>query len=469
MVKFRAMMKRTTVTFTLLPLWFLLVLLACNLTEQPAPPTLVPRATSTPPATIGYATLAPDEFPREATQVAPVVVQPDASLLTLLQQVDVDRMFETIDSLVGMRTRRVHSFPGSTTEGIDAAATYVVNQFNRIREQAYQNSFSVTTHEFPINWDDTQSTGKNIIGILSGTQVGGGVIVLVAHYDSISYNFDDSSAFAPGANDNASGMAALLEIARIMSQRRHRATVMFIAFSAEEIQRTGSKAFVEDYLTANNIQVSAVLNMDDVGSSTSPEGAVNDDEIRLFSAEPNESGSRQLARALNLMAARLAPQMKVVVQDTVDRPGRYGDHMSFSDAGYPAVRFTEALEDFSRQHSDRDTTDAIRASYLVNATKTVLACMTALADGPPPPQNIGLRAAANNQRTLVWERVPGATGYIVALRRPDSLVFNDYFPTGDISVTWDQFIASRYASLAIASVDDNGIMGPLSMEFAITS
>ncbi|MCC6805639.1 MAG: M20/M25/M40 family metallo-hydrolase [Anaerolineae bacterium] len=463
------MMKRTTTTFTLLPIWFLLVLLACTLTSEPPAPTLVPRATSTPPPTIGYATLAPDEFPREATQVAPVIPQPGASVLSLMNQVDADRLFETIDALVGMRTRRVNSFPGSQTEGIDAAANYVLNQFNRIRETSYQNSFSVATHEFPINWDSTQSTGRNIIGILSGTQVGGGVIVLAAHYDSISYNFDDSSAFAPGANDNASGMAALLEIARIMSQRRHRATVMFIAFSAEEIQRTGSKAFVEDYLTANNIQVSAMINMDDVGSSTSPEGAVNDNEIRIFSAEPNESNSRQLARTLNLIAARLAPDMKVVVQETVDRPGRYGDHMSFSDQDYPAVRFTEALEDFSRQHSDRDTIDGIRASYLVNATKTILACMTALADGPPPPQNIGLRSAASNQRTLAWERVPGAVRYIVALRRPDSLAYNQYFEISEISTTWDGFVASRFASLAIAAIDDSGLIGPLSPEFAITS
>lgn len=192
------------------------------------------------------------------------------------------------------------------------------------------------TQEFPITWNDIRGTGKNIIGILSGTDVGGGVIILGAHYDSISYSFDDSSAFAPGANDDASGMAALLEVARIMSQRPHRATVIFIAFSAEEIQRAGSKAFVEDYLRAEggNFDVTAMLNMDIIGSSTGPDGDVNDDEIRLFSADPNESPSRQLARSLNLIATRLAPNMKIIVQEGVDRAGRYSDHMSFSDAGY---------------------------------------------------------------------------------------------------------------------------------------
>ncbi|MFN8448135.1 MAG: M20/M25/M40 family metallo-hydrolase [Anaerolineae bacterium] len=465
------MIKRTNAIPPLLLLWFMLVLLACNLTEQPAPPTLVPRPTSTPPPTIGYATLAPDEFPSEATQVAPAVVQPDASMLSLLNLVDADRMFETIDSLVGMRTRRVGSFPGSTSEGIDAAANYVLNQFNRIRDQSYQGSFLVQTQEFPITWNDVQSTGRNIIGILSGTDVGGGVIILGAHYDSISYSFDDSSAFAPGANDDASGMAALLEVARIMSQRPHRATVIFIAFSAEEIQRAGSKAFVEGYLSAegSNFDVTAMLNMDIIGSSTGPDGDVNDDEIRLFSADPNASPSRQLARSLNLIAARLAPNMKIIVQDGVDRAGRYSDHMSFSDAGYPSVRFTEALEDVSRQHSDRDTIEDIQAGYLVDATKTILACMTALADGPPPPQNISLRPAANGQRTLVWERVPGAIGYIVALRRPGSLAYNQYFPISDISTTWDKFTSAYYESLSIAAVDASGLIGPLSAEFAIAS
>lgn len=465
------MNKRTTVTFTLLPIWFLIVLLACNLTEQPAPPTVVPRPTSTPPPTIGYATLAPDQFPEEATQVAPVVVQPDASLLNVLNLVDADRLFETIDSLVAMQSRRVNSFPGSTTQGIDAAANYVLNKFNEIRQQSFQNSFSVQTHEFPINWEDTRSTGRNIIGILPGTQVGGGVIILAAHYDSISYNFGNSVSYAPGANDDASGMAALIEIARIMSQRRHRATILFVAFSAEEIQRAGSVAFVEDYLRAagSSFDVTAMLNMDIIGSSTGPDGAVNDTEIRLFSEEPNESHSRQLARALNLIGVRLYPEMKIIVQDSADRPGRYSDHISFNEAGYPAVRFTEVLEDTTRQHSDRDTIDDIQAGYLVNATKTILACMTALASGPPPPGNISLRPADNNQRTLVWERVPDALGYIVALRRPESLIFNDYFPLSDISVTWDGFVASNYISLAIASVDRNGLIGPLSPEYAIGS
>src|SRR5664279_2470398 len=261
------MKRRTAVIFTLLAIWFTLILLACNLAGNSEPPTLVPRASATPPATLGYSTLAPNQYPQQSTQIAPVALPPNVTLLNLLNQVDADRLFEHMDTLVAMRTRRINSPSTAPNTGIDAAAAYVLDQFNQIKASSYQNSFSVDTQNFPVNWENVPGTGKNIIGILPGTDVGGGVIVLGAHYDSISYNFDDSAAYAPGADDDASGIAALLEMARIMSQHHHRATIIFIAFSAEEIQRAGSQAFVNDYLKPKNINVTAMLNMDIIGSS----------------------------------------------------------------------------------------------------------------------------------------------------------------------------------------------------------
>ena len=315
------MKRRTAVVFTLLPLWFLLVLLACNLTESPEPPTLVPRATSTPPPTIGYATLAPNEYPEQATQISPNIAHSDTTLLSLLNQVQPDRLLQHVDVLYGMRTRHVLSSKISSTEGIGAAAAYVLDQFNQISAQSYQNNFVVQTQEFPVSWADQETTGKNIIGVMQGTEVGRGVVVIGAHYDSISVDWNNGNANAPGANDDASGIAALLEMAQIMSQRRHRATVIFVAFAAEEIRRQGSIAFVSDYIRARNIPVTAMLNMDIIGSQTGPEGAVNDRQIRMYSAGENNSTSRQLARELHLIASRLAPAMEIDVQPAVDRAG----------------------------------------------------------------------------------------------------------------------------------------------------
>ncbi len=463
------MKRRPTVVFTLLTLWFLLVLLACNLTESPEPPTLVPRATSTPPPTIGYATLAPNEYPAQATQISPNIARSDTTLLSILNQVEPDSLFQHVDALFGMRTRHVNSSTLSATEGIGAAASYIINQFNDIRAQSLQNSFSVQTQEFEIDWADQTSTGKNIIGVLQGTEVGRGVIVIGAHYDSISVDFNNGNSYAPGADDNATGVAALIEMARIMSQRRHRATIIFVAFSAEEIQRKGSIAFVNDYIRARNIPVNAMINMDIIGSQTGSDGSINNRQIRMYSADSNDSKSRQLAREIHLIGSRLAPDMEIDMQPAVDRAGRYSDHMSFSDMGYPSVRFVEALEEPGREHTDRDTIDDVQATYLVSATKTILACLTALADGPSAPENIQLRDNGNGLRTLVWQPVDGATSYVVALRPPGALTYSDMFESTETNVTWKGFVAASYGSLAIASKDANGLIGPFSFEFAITS
>lgn len=460
-------------TFTpilLIAMAMLIAALACNLTDSAPPPTLVPRATSTPPPTIGFPTLAPDQFPDQATNIPRVDPRPDTALLNVMNQVEPDRLILHVDALVGMRTRHVLSSWTDPNEGIGAAYNYVLNQFNLIRDQSYQNSFTVLQpQEFSIEFGGINTIGRNIVGVLQGTETGAGIILLGAHYDSITRDFENGSVNAPGANDNASGVAALLEIARVMSQRPHRATVMFVAFNAEEIQRKGSTSFVNDYLRANDIQIDAMINMDIIGSSTNSVGAVNDNTIRLFSAEPNESASRHLARTINLLGARLVPEMTIAVESTADRPGRYGDHMSFSDAGFAAVRFVEALEEPERHHTERDTLEDIQIAYLMRATRTILAITTALADGLRPPRSVQLREADFGNRTLVWERVPEAVSYVVALRRPGALIYDPYFEITDNQVTWDGFKADQFTSVAVAAKDASGLIGPFSFEYIIAS
>lgn len=480
------MMKIHSFTPLLIPAVVLLMLafaiLACNLTESGAPPTLVARPTSTPPPTIGYATLAPDELPSAATFVAPAsesVGAPDLSvsgaprsdiaLLNLMNQVDVGRLMSHVQALQDMGTRHVNSGYGTFGRGIGGAYDYITRQFEQIRDASRGSFVLLPPHEFAVSYEGVDSIGRNIVGVVQGTETGAGIILLGAHYDSITINFADATGYAPGANDNASGTAALIEIARIMSQRPHRATVMFVAFSAEEIGRKGSQAFVRDYLTPFNIRIDAMINMDIIGSSTGPDGSLDDRRIRVYSAPPNESPSRQLARALNLIAFHHVPGMEVVVLDEVDRAGRYSDHMSFSEAGFPAVRFIEMIENPNRNHNNADTLDGIRPEYLLRATQTILASATALADGLRPPRNISLRAEGGGLRTLLWERVPAARSYLVALRRPGSLIYDQYFETTETSVIWDQFTADRWVGLAIAAKDSAGVMGPLSTEYPVGS
>ena len=144
---------------------------------------------------------------------------------------------------------------------------------------------------------EESSTQHNIVGAIGGGEVNAGTIILGAHYDSVGAPIADGDAFAPGANDNGSGVAALLELARIMSAAQSRATLMFVFFSAEEFNRQGSISFAA-WARAKNIDVLGMINVDTIGNVHDRNGNRNDSQIRVFSAGPNDtSTSRKLARA----------------------------------------------------------------------------------------------------------------------------------------------------------------------------
>ncbi|MFN8373327.1 MAG: M20/M25/M40 family metallo-hydrolase [Anaerolineae bacterium] len=455
------MRQRTTLPWIFVILAMMVATLACNLTGQ-APPTIPPRPSATPPPTIGYTPLAPNQLPEQAT-AAP---QSQGNMISLLAEVNTDRLMGHVEMLQSFGTRHVASPYDNPRFGIGAALNYIQGQFQEIQQQSGGN-LAVTVQPFDFTYNNQPYPGYNVIGIINGTETGAGVIVVGAHYDSISFDFQNSLANAPGANDDASGIAALIEMARVMAMRPHRQTLIFVAFGAEEIGRLGSQAFVEGYVQAYNLPLMAMINMDIIGSSTGADGQYNDRQVRMFSAGPNESLSRQLARGLDLVDNIYVSEMDVIVQDGEDRPGRYGDHMSFSEVGYPAVRFVEATENRERQHNDSDVSSALQPLYLTHSTQTILAGLTSLADGPRPPLNVSLRINGDGTQTLFWEPVVSASNYLVVLRRPGSLVYDDWFQTQETSTSWDGFVSTRYEALAIASYDANGLIGPLSAEYRI--
>lgn len=451
-----------------LPLFLLIsfFITGCTLSTYEKPPTLMPRATPLPPPTLGYATLDSSQF---SSQVVVSTATPsfEIELYTLMNQVEADRLFVHIDTLQNFGTRHVNSSYTMPDHGIGAAYNYILGQFQSIQQRS-SGRLVVTNQDFSLNWGGIRSTPKNIIAILNGTEPGAGIIVVGAHYDSRIGNLENGTGYAPGANDNGSGIAALIEIARIMSgsEHRHRATVVFIAFSAEEEGRLGSIAFVQDYIQANNIPVIAVLNLDIIGSSTNADGSINDQQIRLFSEGPDESASRQLARAVNFITYNYHSVLEVVIQEVDDRSGSYGDHLSFSQAGYAAVRFTEMNEEPQRRHTERDTIDDIQAGYLVKATQTILTVVVVLTDGPRPPHNMTLRDNGDGTKRLVWENSLDAVSYIVALRPPTSLVYQQFTVTHNL-VDWDGFSTERFNAVAVVPVDASGLMGPPSPEYII--
>jgi leucyl aminopeptidase len=452
-------MKRTPL---LLITWFSIVALACNLTSNDKPPTLIPQGPIGVPtqATLGY--VAP---PADASEVTVVAANPsiDIEMFNLVNEVQSDRLMLHISNLVGFHTRHINSLLTSQTEGIGAAANYILRQFEDIR--ADHPDFAVFPHTFQGFYNDKQSNQRNIIGILQGTDQNAGVILIGAHYDSRNDDLDDAVGASPGADDNGSGVAAVLELARILSQRSHRSTIIFALFSAEEEGRQGSKAFVQDYILHYQIPLIAMINIDTIGSWNAPDGTINDRDIRAFSTGPNDSLARQLARMANFFSYYHALSLTIQVQDRMDREGRYGDHESFTEANYPAIRFIEALEDTPNRDS-KDNYNGVEAAYLVDATKTILGVVTALADGLRPPRNVVLRDSGDGSQTLVWEPVDGAARYVVALRRPNSLIYDQHFITlGATSGAWSGW--SAYEAVAIAAEDANGLVGPFSLEYKI--
>jgi hypothetical protein len=467
-------MRRAAKIPFLIVVWMSLVALACNLgaSSTSGPATLESRlnVTEQAPPTLGYATQSPQQ---EGAAPTPTISgRPyGARMYNLLNQVDENRLMNHVYMLEGFVSRYVGSSntPGSTS-GIGAAADYIYREFEKIQSSTPNNNFAVGEHWFTAYHDNTQSRQRNIVATLNGTQPGTGVIVIGAHYDSIDWNDRANSAnWAPGADDNGSGVAAVIEIARILSQNRPRSTMIFIAFSAEEVGNQGSNAFVKDYIQAYDIPVSVMINVDTIGSVEDGRGNVNDHQIRLYSAPPDDSASRKMARMIDFIASNHTTDLEVVVLDAIDREGRFGDHFAFHEKGYAAVRFIEAHED-SRYREGLDTSDKVEPYYLARSTRTILTVMMALSDGLYPPKNITLRDVGNGTRRLVWEPVEGATGYVVALRRPGDMTFEQVFPAPGADRTaweWDGFNPANYAALAVAAINEDGIMGPLSTEYLI--
>ncbi len=452
-------------------IWFAFVLVACNLGTTPAsqPPTLAPRNTSTPIATLGYSGTG-DQVVEVAGDITTPVANIDVELFNLTQQVDVGRLRTHVETLVSFQTRHVNSTQTRSDYGIGAASTYIYNQFLDIQTNS-QGRFTAQSLPFDMQWGGLATRQENIVGVLQGTMPGAGFIIIGAHYDSINTNFDDATGFAPGANDNASGVAGLIEIARVLSQRQYRSSIIFVAFSAEEVGRLGSKAFVTWTQQQGLVDVAGMINIDSIGNSNNRNGIVNE-SLRIFSCEEEaicrDNGlSRHMARSMELLGFAHDSPLEMIVERSADRDGRYGDHFSFSEVGYPAIRIINTMEEFGNG-STQDTADHVEYPFLRQATQSILLMTIAIADGPPPPRNITIRTDANGRPTLIWEAVPEANGYIIALREVGSSRYDRVLEWADgTALPYEPLTSGEFAGLAIGTEGANGLIGRLSAEYAL--
>lgn len=385
----------------------------------------------------------------------------DPEITVLVNAVSPTQLQTYVTSLTSFGTRHVFSATDPQDYGIGAARNWIFSEFVRLSQGSQMN---VSFDDFIFNYSNSTSTQRNIVATLPGVSQHAGVIVMMAHYDSRSVNPNDGGSPAPGANDNASGVAAMLEVARLMSTRTWNQTIVFIAFAAEEQGRYGSIHYVQNALLDGQ-QIDAALNNDIIGGRP---GIAN--SIRIFAAPSDTADSRQLARYMQLVGNLYLPDLHITIQNSIDRPDRYSDHISFIEGGYPAIRLTEAEENFNAQHNSFDTADKLDYNYLAEIVRLNLATISNLAGAPPRPLPPTITPMANpGSYLLVWGPDPRAASYAISLRPLGS---NQYYPTtfhyvsnmiaGNIALT-DLDPNQQYA-LSLAALDANGRLSAFSRE-----
>lgn len=375
---------------------------------------------------------------------APAAAQAPAQEQPLLHQltgeIRPERMRSDIEAMVSFGTRHTMSETQSNTRGIGAARRWVEAQFQGVSRECggcltvVTPSDTVTGARVP-----TPTEVVNVVAIQRGTGDPNRVIIISGHLDSRVTDVMNFTDDAPGANDDASGVAAVLEAARVLSKHRFDATLVYAALSGEEQGLLGGK-ILADYAKAQGWRVEANLNNDIVGNSEGQSGVRDTTRVRVFSegtktveTETQEerrrynggevdSSSRNLARFVDAVAERYLANFDVEMIYRTDRYGRGGDQVEMLRAGFPAVRISEGAENYDRQHQDLrtengvhygDTIEGVDFDYLGQVARLNIVAMAALANAPASPLGVAIEGAVKPDTTIRWQAVPGAASYRV--------------------------------------------------------
>ena len=369
---------------------------------------------------------------------APSTDQP--VLRTLAAEVDPKALEASIRSMVGFGTRHTLSDQTSKTRGIGAARAWAASRFGEISQAC--GGCIVTVMPFDMVTGrrvPTATRVMNVLGVQKGTTDPDRVILIAGHLDSRVTDVMDFTSDAPGANDDASGVAAVLEAARVLSKHKFPATLVYAVLSGEEQGLLGGK-ILANHARAEGWKVQADLNNDIIGNSRGQSGVMNNTQVRVFSEGTKavetpeqansrrynggevDSPSRNVARYLDGLADRYLTNLDVVMVYRTDRYGRGGDQVPLLEAGYPAVRVTEAAENYDRQHQNLrtengkaygDTIEGVDFSYLAQVTRLNVVALASLASAPAPPAGVKIEGAVSPDTKVSWTATPGAAGYRV--------------------------------------------------------
>ena len=399
------------------------------------------------------------------------------------------RIQQDIETLVSFGTRHTLSETQSATRGIGAARRWLKAEFDRISADCGDclEVFYVSGIISGVNRIPDPVEVFDVVAIQRGTLDPNRIVMMSGDIDSRvsdSMNFESQS---PGANDNASGLAGVLESARVLSKYQFNGSIAYVGLSGEE-QGLHGGAILAAYAIENGWDLDAVINNDMIGNITGVNGVTNNTTARVFSegtryVETEEearqrrsqggevdSPSRNLARYIDEIADRYIPNLDVMMIYRLDRFGRGGHHRPFNEAGFPAVRIMETNENYTQQHQDireengisyGDVIEHVDFEYAAKLTALNAVTLASLAGAPPPPANVSIRGQVRPDTTLSWEQVTGATSYRVHWRLTTSPVWTNHREVGDVDeFTLENVVIDNYY-FGVSSVSARGVESPV--------
>lgn len=425
----------------------------------------------------------------QLTASAQVTIKRDVQIEKMVAEVSKDSLESYIRKMVSFGTRNTLSTQTDAKRGIGAARNWVLYQFNEFAKQSNGRLSAIidtTTLQKDGRRVDTVLLLGNVVATLKGTDPADDRLFIISgHLDNMRTNVMDRKGDAPGANDDASGVAALLECARIMSKRSFPATILFVAFSGEEQGLLGAN-YMSEKAKRLNWNIEAVLNNDIMGSNNSNEtNIINNTKIRVFSEAfsvqdtgkaaltirslglENDGKARQLARYVKEIGERYVDNLEVVLVYRNDRFLRGGDHTPFVNRGYAAVRFTEMNENYYHQHQDvriengiqyGDLPEFMDFEYLRKNTAMNLSNLANLAKAPSMPQEVKIETKKlTNYTNLNWKapKSGNTQGYYILIRETTSAFWQKKIFCADTKIDLPYSKDNYFFAVQAVSVEGN--------------
>ena len=416
------------------------------------------------------------------------------TITNIVREIDARNIEASIRKLVSFGTRNTLSEQNDPKRGIGAARDWLYAEFLKAAERSNgrmtvekQSYEQAKAQRIP---QPTMIT--NVVATLKGSQPQSAdrIYVVSGHYDSMCNSPTDAKCDAPGANDDASGTAAVLEMARVMAKYEFEATIVFMAVAGEEQSLLGSTYYAEQ-AKQKNWNIDAMLTNDIIGNTLGGNGVRDRGAVRVFSegvpsnettAEANtrrsvggenDSASRQLARFIKETGEAFVPQMKVMLVYRRDRYGRGGDHIPFLERGYPAVRFTEVHEDFRHQHQNirvengvqfGDLPEFVDFGYVANVARVNAASLAALAQAPARPKGVTILATRLSHDTdLRWDanKEPDLAGYEIVWRDTTAATWTNSRPVGNVTTFTMKGMSKDNYFFGVRAIDREGNRSPV--------